>query len=81
MPVFQSLENAHVGGAFYAVLRDDCTDPPETCRKGHRWCKNGDAALSSSLFICIQKKSSLTGAKHERDENFIQPALWAQRHE
>ena len=28
----------------------------KTCTKGHRWCKNGDAALSSLLFICIQKK-------------------------
>ena len=36
----------------------------KTCRKGHRWSKKGDAALSSSLFIRIQKNSSLTGAKH-----------------
>ncbi len=36
----------------------------KTCRKGHRWCKHGDAALSFSLFIRIQKSSSLTGAKH-----------------
>jgi hypothetical protein len=36
----------------------------KTCRKGHRWSKKGDAALSSSLFIRIQKFSSLTGAKH-----------------
>ena len=36
----------------------------KTCRKGHLWCENGDAALSSSLFICIQKNSSLTGAEH-----------------
>ena len=36
----------------------------KTCTKGHRWCKNGDAGFSSSLIICIQKKSSLTGAEH-----------------
>ena len=38
----------------------------KACTKGHRWSKNGDAALSSSLFICIQKQSSLTGAKNGR---------------
>ena len=36
----------------------------KTCRKDHRWCKNGNTALSSLLFVCIQKKSSLTGAKY-----------------
>ena len=29
---------------------------PETCTKCHLWCKNGDAALGSLLFICIQEK-------------------------
>ena len=56
MAVFQSLANAHYGGAFYAVFRENCTDLPETCRKGHLWCKNGDAALGSLLFIRFQKK-------------------------
>ncbi len=64
LPVFRSLENAHFGADFYAVFRDGFTHLHETCTKGHRWCKNGDAALSSSLFIGIQKKSSLTGAAH-----------------
>jgi hypothetical protein len=26
MAVFQSLANAHYGGAFYAVFRENCTD-------------------------------------------------------
>ena len=56
MAVFQSLATAHYGGAFYAVFRENSTDLPETCTNCHLWCKNGDAALGSLLFICIQKK-------------------------
>ena len=33
LPVFQSLENAHFGGAFYAVFRDDFTDLHENLQK------------------------------------------------
>ena len=55
-PVFQSLATAHYGGAFYAVFRENSTDLPETCTKCHLWCKNGDAALGSLLFIRFQKK-------------------------
>ena len=33
LPVFQSLENAHFGGAFYAVFRGDFTDLHENLQK------------------------------------------------